>query len=125
LIDERDSLGVAVLERKQEVDEHNLVIKRLKQLDNAKQAWQLIGDVLVKRTVEDVLPELEKKRDNLSSLQRTLERQLETKIEEVTAYQQKYNIRKAGDAPGVRGEAGNRKQDEPLTAQQGVLVSRD
>lgn len=107
------------LERQSEVDEHELVLKRLKEENESKKAWRLVGDVLVERTVAEMVPELTKQRDNLAAVTKNFKEQLEAKSKEVAAYQEKYNIRIKGQ--GGNGGAGVASSGEK--SGQGVLVS--
>lgn len=65
LIDERNALANATLERQQDVDEHELVLKTLEPMERGRRCYRLVGDVLVERTVADVLPAVQTNRDNL------------------------------------------------------------
>ncbi len=109
------------LERQSEVDEHDLVLKRLKEENDSKKAWRLVGDVLVERTVAEMVPELTKQRDNLAAVAKNFKDQLEAKSKEVAAYQEKYNIRIKGQ--GGNGSAGGASNGADKSSQQGVLVS--
>ncbi len=70
LMEEREQLTSASIERQQEVAEHDLVIKSLDPLDGERKCFRLVGDVLVERTVADVLPAVRKNRDNLAAVSR-------------------------------------------------------
>ena len=52
-----------------EVDrnEHQLVEETLKPLDPKRRAYRLVGEVLVERTVQEVLPSVTANRENVSS----------------------------------------------------------
>lgn len=119
LIEERETLANSVIDREQEAEEHSLVIKNLEQQDGSKKAWRLIGEVLVERTVDEVLPELKKQKDNLLAVADGLKRQLESKQKEVLDFQDKYKIRiKDSKEEGkTEGSLANQKQQS-----QGVLV---
>ena len=68
LLQERDQLTSASIERQQEMAEHDLVIKTLEPLDGGRKCFRLVGDVLVERTVGEVLPAVKKNRDNLAAV---------------------------------------------------------
>ncbi|KAG7673514.1 putative Prefoldin subunit 2 [Nannochloris sp. 'desiccata'] len=118
LMEERETLMSITLERQSEVDEHDLVLKRLQEENDAKKAWRLVGDVLVERTVKEMVPELTKQRDNLAAVTKNFKEQLEAKSKEVASYQEKYNIRIKGGNGGAGGANNGEK-----SGQQGVLVS--
>jgi prefoldin subunit 2 len=118
-MEERETLMTVTLERQSEVDEHDLVLRRLQEEDDSKKAWRLVGDVLVERTVKEMVPELTKQRDNLAAVTKNFKEQLEAKSKEVAAYQEKYNIRIKGQGGnGGPGASGNQEKSG-----QGVLVS--
>lgn len=119
LIEERETLANSVIDREQEAEEHSLVIKNLEQQDGSKKAWRLIGEVLVERTVDEVLPELKKQKDNLLAVADGLKRQLESKQKEVLDFQDKYKIRIKDSKEEGKTESSlaNQKQQS-----QGVLV---
>lgn len=118
MIEERESLATALIEREQDIDEHNLVIKTLEGQDGSKKAWRLVGDVMVERTVAGLLPDVIKQKDNLSTLSQSLRKQLEAKRQEVIDFQEKYNISFKGDQQSNKKPASMKE-----SAQQGVLVS--
>eukprot|EP00887_Chlorella_sp_A99_P006067 scaffold22.g6067.t1 len=109
LIQERDSLGSAVIERQTDVAEHDLVIKTLEPLDGGRKCHRLVGEVLVEQTVAEVLPAVRSNRDNLKGVAESLEKALQAKQKEALAFQQKYNIRIRGEGdeeqPGGGGGA--------------------
>ncbi len=72
LVEEREQLTNASIERQQEVAEHDLVIKTLDPLDADRKCFRLVGEVLVERTVADVLPAVKKNRENLSTVSREM-----------------------------------------------------
>jgi prefoldin subunit 2 len=117
LIEDRETLANSVIEREQEAEEHALVIMNLEKQDGSKKAWRLIGEVLVERTVQEVLPELIKQRDNLLAMANSLKRQLESKQTEVLDFQEKYKIRIKGSKEESNESSKSQKQQS-----QGVLV---
>merc|ERR1711970_73067 len=97
-------------EIKQERGEHELVADSLRKAEPERKAWRLVGGVLTERTVGEVLPALEKQIENLSTVIKTLEEQMDSKAKEITAYREKHQILVQGQAkagpPG--GAGGNR-----------------
>ena len=57
-----------------EVDrnEHQLVEETLKPLDPERRAYRLVGEVLVERTVKEVLPSVTSNRENVSQFYKRL-----------------------------------------------------
>merc|ERR1712242_150407 len=90
--------------------EHELVADSLRKAEPERKAWRLVGGVLTERTVGEVLPALEKQIENLSTVIKTLDEQMEAKAKEITAYREKHQILVQGQAkagpPG--GSGGNR-----------------
>ena len=50
------------------VQEHALVLKTLQPLDRRRRCFRQTGDVLVERTVEDVLPAVQMNKDQLDQV---------------------------------------------------------
>lgn len=68
LINERDNLSGKTIELQSELAEHDLVVRTLEPLDAGRKCFRLVGDVLVERTVGEVLPAVQKNRDNLKTV---------------------------------------------------------
>lgn len=116
LLNERDAIAGMILERQSDLDEHQLVLKTLRNCREDKKAWRLVGDVLVERTVKSVIPELEQNRENLSGVVGNAKQQLEKKAKEMREFEKKYKI-KIKD----RNSSPQEHKDDSK-AQQGVLV---
>mmetsp|Transcript_37641 Transcript_37641/g.45400 ORF Transcript_37641/g.45400 Transcript_37641/m.45400 type:complete len:137 (-) Transcript_37641:421-831(-) len=99
-----------------ERSEHSLVIKAIEPLDKDRKCFRLIGGVLVERTVGEVLPAVARNRDGLSAVIEKLTEQLEKKKNEITAFQQQYNIRPKGE------EQPQEQKPAEKAASSGVLV---
>ena len=65
---EASQLFTKINELENEKAEHALVIDAIKDLDPKRKCFRLIGGVLVERTVEEVLPAVEKNRDGLQQV---------------------------------------------------------
>ena len=120
LMEEREGIAAMLLERQQDLDEHKLVMKTLGENELSKKAWRLVGDVLVERTVETVIPEVEKNKTNLEGLVENLKKQLESKTKEIQEFESKYNIKikQPGNADSDREKAPKKS-----VGGQGVLVN--
>jgi chaperonin cofactor prefoldin len=66
LMAECQQLQTKVAELESDKTEHQLVEETLKPLDGARRAYRLVGDVLVERTVAEVLPSITKNKENVS-----------------------------------------------------------
>ena len=49
-------------------NEHQLVEETLQPLDPSRRAYRLVGEVLVERTVQEVLPSVSSNKENVSTL---------------------------------------------------------
>lgn len=103
------------------------MLKTLEHQDGSKKAWRLVGDVLVERTVAEVIPEVTKQRDNLMALAQNTRKQLEAKQKEVLEFQEKYSIRikgqESGPGSGNGPKAAADQSGAGPSSGQGVLVS--
>jgi len=72
--------------------EHKRVADTLSSLDGSKTAYRLIGDVLVKQTVAEVLPSLQETMKHLGEMADTLEKQLVAKTKELRDFQDAHQI---------------------------------
>lgn len=68
LVQERETLSSAAIERRSEVAEHDLVIKTLEPLDVDRKCFRLVGEVMVESSVATALPEVKKNRENLQAV---------------------------------------------------------
>jgi prefoldin subunit 2 len=68
LIQEQQQLAQKISEFEMDRLEHQLVEETLAPLDPGRRAYRLVGEVLVERTVEEVLPSVKKNRENVSGV---------------------------------------------------------
>ena len=66
LMRESQNLANKIAELEIDRNEHVLVEETLGPLDPSRKAFRLVGEVLVERTVEEVLPSVQKNRENVS-----------------------------------------------------------
>lgn len=81
---------------------------------------RLLGDVLVERTVSEVLPAVKQNKENIEMLVKQLQQQLEKRKAELAEFQAKYKIR-------IKGQDDDKKSDSKAGSSsnsQGVLVSK-
>ena len=113
---EASQLFSKINELENEKAEHALVIDAIKDLDPKRKCFRLIGGVLVERTVEEVLPAVQKNREGLNAVIEKLTQQRDDKVDRVEYLQKKYKIR-------VRGEEGPEDEEKDGEAgKQGVLA---
>eukprot|EP00977_Amphora_coffeiformis_P019892 scaffold7575_cov159-Amphora_coffeaeformis.AAC.7 len=92
LIQESNKVAQKIAELEFDKNEHRLVEDTLKPLDGKRRAYRLVGEVLVERTVEEVLPSVSNNREKLETTISSLQSHLETKNKEVAELKAKYNL---------------------------------
>lgn len=65
LIQESNKVAEKIAELEFDRNEHRLVEDTLKPLDGERRAYRLVGEVLVERTVEEVLPSVSNNREKV------------------------------------------------------------
>jgi len=95
--------------------EHELVVEALKEVDESRKCFRMVGGVLVERTVGTVLPALSSNHEQLTKLAEVLSQQLEAKGKDLQDYREKHNIR-------VRGEEERAPAAKDSSSKAGVLV---
>jgi prefoldin subunit 2 len=73
--------------------ERDTVIKTLEPMEPSRKAFRLVHDVLVERTVGEVLPAIRKEKDRLEAVTQTFQKGYEQKKQELTDFQKKYKIK--------------------------------
>ncbi|KAK3634219.1 Cochaperone prefoldin complex subunit [Elasticomyces elasticus] len=76
----------------QEAEEHKLVLETLTPLPESRKCFRMINDVLVERTVGDVLPALRTNADGLKKVLEDLVKQYRTKQDDMEKWKKKNNI---------------------------------
>jgi prefoldin subunit 2 len=96
---EYNALAQKIGEMELEKNEHELVINAIQNLNKDRKCYRLVGGVLVERTVGEVLPAVQKNRDNIVQTIQSLEKQLEEREKELNEFALKYKIalRKSDD----------------------------
>ncbi|KAM6949658.1 prefoldin subunit 2 [Aplochiton taeniatus] len=101
---EQRGLASKAAELEMDINEHSLVIETLKEVDTSRKCFRLVGGVLVERTVKEVLPALEKNKEQISKIVESINTQMQTKGRELTEYRERYNIRLVGEGGNSDGE---------------------
>ncbi|XP_050416818.1 prefoldin subunit 2 [Patella vulgata] len=105
-----------------DIKEHELVIDTLKEVDEGRKCYRMVGGVLVERTVKDVLPALTNNKEQMSKLVETLSKQMETKGSEINKFREQHNLKIRGeDSKEIEGK----DQDASKSGASGVLVAKD
>jgi len=117
---EQRQLANKLSELEMDLNEHKLVIETLTGVDGDRKCFRMVGEVLVERTVKEVLPALITHRDQMVKLIEVLNKQVMAKGQEINDYKEKNNIRIRN-----RDDVSTSTQDnaeEKKAANQGVLV---
>ncbi|XP_023014518.1 prefoldin 2 [Leptinotarsa decemlineata] len=116
---EQRALSGKLSEFELDLNEHKMVIETLKNVNEDRKCFRLIGGILTERKVKDVLPVLITNQEKLKEFIEKLHEQIAKKGQEINEYREKHNIRFRG--------LDNPKQDEqPVStseARGNVLVS--
>lgn len=97
-----------------------MVIETLKNADENRRCYRMIGGVLVEKQVKDVLPVLTANKEKLTELIGKVNEQLVKKGSELNEYREKHNIRVQGQDDLKRQEDGKESKAE---SRGNVLVS--
>ncbi|VEU37073.1 unnamed protein product [Pseudo-nitzschia multistriata] len=73
-------------------NEHILVEDALKPLDGSRRAYRLVGDVLVERTVTEVLPSISQNKENLNATIDALRERLTIRQKKAAELKAKHNL---------------------------------
>jgi len=82
-----------ISELQYELGEHELVETNMGKLPDDRAAYRLVGGVLIKQTVGEVLPKVRENRANLEHTIKTMQSVLSEKTTAAAAWKQKYGIR--------------------------------
>lgn len=78
LVQDSQKLIAKISELEMERNEHRLVEDTLQPLDGSRRAYRLVGEVLVERTVAEVLPPVSSNRENVETAIAAFRERLET-----------------------------------------------
>ncbi|KAM9294150.1 prefoldin subunit 2 [Gastrophryne carolinensis] len=120
---EQRGLASKAAELEMELSEHTLVIDTLREVDQSRKCYRMVGGVLVERTVKEVLPALENNKEQINKIIEALSGQLQAKGRELNEFREKHNIRLMGEdeqkqPPKESGDGSGSKSSSA-----GVLVS--
>ncbi|MBW0474127.1 hypothetical protein O181_013842 [Austropuccinia psidii MF-1] len=74
-------------------EEHSVVIETLKKTEPKRKCFRMIGGILMERTVQEILPDLQEHRKNIEELLKSLVSQYQKKNDEMLEYQTKWNVK--------------------------------
>ncbi|GAA5831116.1 hypothetical protein JCM11251_005150 [Rhodosporidiobolus azoricus] len=92
---ELQALVGKITELEREAEEHGLVLETLRDAQTtnpSRKCFRLVGGVLVERTVETVLPQLESQFEQLQKVLETLTGQYKSREEEFAKWQRDNNV---------------------------------
>jgi prefoldin subunit 2 len=117
-----NTIWTKISELESDAAECELVIKNLEPMEPTRKAFRLINDVLVERTVGEVLPAVKKQKENLDNTIESYKKGFQQKQQELSEFQTKYKIKiKTQDD---LDEEEPQQPSRAATAGQGVLVSK-
>lgn len=76
-----------------ELGEHELVVSTISKMSPERAAFRLVGTVLIRETVKEVLPRVNENRENIASTIEKLKTALKDKNAKVAEWKAKYNIK--------------------------------
>lgn len=106
-----------ITELEMEVGEHSLVINAIQPLDPTRRCFRMIGGVLVERTIQEVLPAVQRNKEGLEEVIARLNEALEKKKKEISDFEAKYKIRIRKPDSETKDDGGRKEGSA-----QGVLV---
>jgi len=109
-------LAIKINELDLDKTEHELVMKALEPLDANRKCFRMIGNVVVERTVAEVLPAVAKNKDQIDSTMNGMKEMMASKQKEADEFAAKHKIT-SGSAPAAKAATA----DEGSGAQ-GVLI---
>ncbi|XP_054927436.1 prefoldin subunit 2 isoform X2 [Dermacentor andersoni] len=109
------------------ISRKNLVAEALQKVDGDRRCYRMVGGVLVERTVKDILPAVERNKENISKSVELLNEKIVQKGQEVNEYREKHNIQirvssnaaSKSQPPAGSSGGGEKPASQPAT---GVLV---
>ena len=96
--------------------EHELVMAALKPLDPNRKCFRMIGNVVVERTVSEVLPAVEKNRDQIKGTIDSFSEMMSKKQQEANDFAAEHKITEQ------RSSGPSAATPEPESSSQGVLI---
>jgi len=118
---EQKLLVTKLSEVEQDLNEHSLVVDALKDVDQDRICYRMIGGVLVERTVKEVLPAVIHNKEQLTEFIERLNQQIEKKGTEINEFKQKYNIQIRREAPILTPEP-SKEESQPSSS---ILVETE
>ncbi|ESO89496.1 hypothetical protein LOTGIDRAFT_218864 [Lottia gigantea] len=110
-----------ISEIEMDIKEHELVLETLREVDDGRKCYRMVGGVLVERTVKDVLPALTNNKEQMSKLVETLTKQLESKGSEINKFREEHNLKIQGEEKKDLSE----KEKDSKSGTSGVLVANN
>ncbi|XP_067950184.1 prefoldin subunit 2-like [Watersipora subatra] len=91
--------AVKLSEITDERKEYQLVLDTLKNMEKDRICYRMIGEVLVQKTVGEVMPKLQDSVKQMGTLIDTLETQIKNKGQQLVEYREKHKIKLQSEAP--------------------------
>ncbi|RWS04612.1 prefoldin subunit 2-like protein [Dinothrombium tinctorium] len=126
LRNEQRNLASKVVEFEADLNEHNLVIEALKEVDQSRKCFRMIGGILVERNVGQVLPSLIENKESISKLIENYKSEIVKKGKEINEYMDRHNIQIRQEPIAeqtIKEEVENAGTSENQPSSSGVLVA--
>eukprot|EP00056_Hartaetosiga_gracilis_P014430 m.240544 g.240544 ORF g.240544 m.240544 type:complete len:119 (-) comp15393_c0_seq1:95-451(-) len=82
-----------IAELQGDIEEHRIVVETLSKTPKDRKCFRLVGDVLMERTVAEILPAVEQNKAQIEMMHKQLSTKLEEHNKQLTAFQEKHKIR--------------------------------
>jgi len=105
-----------------EVSEHTIVIETLLKVDPARKCFRMVGGILSERTVNEVLPALQKNKTQIEDVIEKLKTQLAERGQELNKFREEHNIQIRGEK-AADSQAKSTSTESSSSSGGGVLVS--
>ncbi|EDQ89511.1 uncharacterized protein MONBRDRAFT_36976 [Monosiga brevicollis MX1] len=85
-------IGGKIGDLSDETEEYKRVSETLRKVDPKRKAYRLIGEVLVERSVQEILPAVTKNYEQMNAMLQQLKQLQQNKMDELAAFQKKHKI---------------------------------
>eukprot|EP00055_Hartaetosiga_balthica_P003040 m.6229 g.6229 ORF g.6229 m.6229 type:complete len:117 (+) comp2562_c0_seq1:57-407(+) len=82
-----------IAELQGDIEEHRIVVETLSKTPKDRKCFRLVGEVLMERTVAEILPAVEKNKNQIEIMYNQLSAKLEEHNKQLATFQDKHKIR--------------------------------
>ncbi|KAH9395861.1 Prefoldin subunit 2 [Tyrophagus putrescentiae] len=117
---EQRAISNRLISLEADVNEHRLVLDALKQVDEERKAFRLVGGVLIEQKVKDVIPDLQTNIEKMMSAAESSEARMKEKGAQIQEYVKEHNLAsllRPGAVPvAAPSAAPNAEEGKPATS---------